>query len=110
MPVDFRISKVNSSGWVKQVKLFFKGGKEKTLRGEAFHIQMGRKLGWNVFKSANFSIMKNGTFWEFSGKGLGHGVGLCQYGAKALAQKGKPYPYILNFYFPGTVLSPYLNF
>lgn len=36
------------------------------------------------------------------GRGYGHGVGMSQYGAIEMAKKGKTYPEILAFYFPGT--------
>jgi len=38
------------------------------------------------------------------GSGRGHGVGLCQWGARALGAAGHRVPDILNFYFPGTAL------
>jgi stage II sporulation protein D len=41
----------------------------------------------------------------FSGKGWGHGVGLSQWGAKAMAEKGMKYGEILGHYFPGTKIS-----
>jgi len=43
----------------------------------------------------------------FTGRGLGHGVGLSQWGARGLAQKGYNYREILGYYYPGTVLAPY---
>ncbi|MDE2038473.1 MAG: SpoIID/LytB domain-containing protein [Elusimicrobia bacterium] len=42
---------------------------------------------------------------EFIGRGAGHGVGLCQWGARVQAEKGRSYERILSFYFPGSVLS-----
>jgi stage II sporulation protein D len=42
---------------------------------------------------------------EFIGAGSGHGVGLCQWGARVQAQKGRTYEQILRFYFPGSDLS-----
>lgn len=42
---------------------------------------------------------------EFLGGGSGHGVGLCQWGAKLQAEKGRGYEKILAFYFPGSELS-----
>ena len=42
---------------------------------------------------------------EFRGAGSGHGVGLCQWGTKLQALKGRSYDRILRFYFPGAVLS-----
>ena len=41
----------------------------------------------------------------FRGKGWGHGVGLSQWGAKALADQGWDFKKILSFYFPGTKLE-----
>ena len=38
-------------------------------------------------------------------KGYGHGVGLSQWGAKALAEQGQNFADILAHYYPGTSLS-----
>jgi stage II sporulation protein D len=45
-----------------------------------------------------------GTFL-FSGKGWGHGVGLSQWGAKAMAESGMKCEAILDHYFPGTKIG-----
>jgi stage II sporulation protein D len=42
--------------------------------------------------------------FTFYGGGYGHGVGLSQWGAKALAEQGQGYADILAHYFPGTQL------
>ncbi len=44
---------------------------------------------------------KNKSF-TFEGKGWGHKVGLCQWGAKAMGDKGFTYKEILEFYYPKT--------
>ena len=41
------------------------------------------------------------------GRGFGHGVGMSQWGAYALAQRGEGYADILRYYFRGTDLRPY---
>ncbi len=46
-----------------------------------------------------------GDLYLFSGKGWGHGVGMSQWGAKALADSGWTCEQILRFYYPGTVLG-----
>jgi stage II sporulation protein D len=46
----------------------------------------------------------NGVF-RFSGHGWGHGVGLCQWGAKVMAEKDFTYKGILRHYYPGTKLE-----
>jgi stage II sporulation protein D len=47
----------------------------------------------------------SGGMFIFRGLGWGHGVGLCQIGAAALAVRGWDYPSILEHYFPGTSLQ-----
>jgi stage II sporulation protein D len=51
----------------------------------------------------SLNILKKGV--EFLGAGSGHGVGLCQWGARLQAEKGRNYGQILKFYFPGSELS-----
>ena len=52
-------------------------------------------------RSASFSVEYNGTSFCFTTHGYGHGVGLSQYGAKALAKQGRTWQEILLYYFPG---------
>jgi stage II sporulation protein D len=61
-------------------------------------------LGTNVLKSTLFSMQFTSEGVLFQGKGYGHGVGLCQWGAKGLADKGHAYDDILNFYYPGACI------
>jgi len=98
----FRIEKTAPSGWVRSLVLNLAGGGESEVSGEWFHLALGRQLGWNTFKSANFSVARSGDHWLFSGRGLGHGVGLCQFGAVQLARQGSDFRRIALFYFPGT--------
>jgi stage II sporulation protein D len=63
-------------------------------------------LGAAELKSTRISrliVKKKGL--EFVGAGSGHGVGLCQWGARVQAEKGRSYERILHFYFPGADLS-----
>ncbi len=75
------------------------------LRGElpvaSFLSRAGREVGWNRIKSNLFRIIPGGRGYLFSGRGLGHGVGLCQWGAAAMARQGIPHEEILHHYFPG---------
>lgn len=57
-------------------------------------------------RSTNFSLRDNGNYIIFeNGKGFGHGLGLCQWGANGLAKKGKPASEIVLHYFPGSDLT-----
>ena len=59
------------------------------------------KLG---LRSNDYSIIDNGNI-EITTKGFGHGVGLSQYGANALAKRNKNYEEILKYYYQGTELK-----
>lgn len=60
-----------------------------------------RALG---LRSACFTIRYQDGSFLITTKGYGHGVGLSQWGAKALAEQGWTYEAILAHYFPGTQL------
>lgn len=42
--------------------------------------------------------------FTFTGQGFGHGVGLCQWGARGLAEQGRGYREMLAWYYPGASL------
>jgi stage II sporulation protein D len=72
-----------------------------TLRGADFR----RLIGYDALKSTLFVPVAQDGVVRFEGRGWGHGVGLSQYGAKGMADRGYAYPQILEHYFPGTVLA-----
>ncbi|HEV8144562.1 MAG TPA: hypothetical protein VGQ77_17005, partial [Methylomirabilota bacterium] len=47
----------------------------------------------------------DGELARFTGRGYGHGVGLCQWGAKGMAERGHSARQILEFYYPGTTFG-----
>ena len=56
-------------------------------------------------KSANFELQKeNGTI-TFKVKGYGHGVGMSQTGADALAKQGKNYEEIIKHFYSGVEIT-----
>ncbi len=62
------------------------------------------ELGWGYWPSNMFTLNFDSEKVVFTGRGLGHGVGMCQWGAKALAEQGYDFAAILSFYFPGAQL------
>ncbi|MBW1809464.1 MAG: SpoIID/LytB domain-containing protein [Deltaproteobacteria bacterium] len=56
-------------------------------------------LGLDVLLSSEFVFEVEGTNLLFTGRGRGHGVGMCQWGARGMAEKGKDYKAILNKYY-----------
>jgi len=66
--------------------------------------ELRRVLGYEKLKSARFKVsVEDGTF-TFTGKGAGHGVGMCQWGAKGMADGGYSYRQILGHYYTGLFL------
>lgn len=55
-------------------------------------------------KSTFFSVEPQGENVLISGRGYGHGVGLCQEGAMNMAKKNYNYIQIAKFYFPGAII------
>lgn len=63
------------------------------------------KEGSKILSSSKFKIEKNGKVWVLDGAGFGHGIGMCQMGARARAKAGQTFDEILYAYYPGTVLK-----
>lgn len=55
--------------------------------------------------SSNFTVQSQDGKIRFLCKGLGHGLGLSQYGGNELAKEGKTYQQILFTYFPDVTLK-----
>ncbi len=66
-------------------------------------------IGYSVIRSTNFDVSQAGGEVFFTGVGFGHGVGLCQWGAKQRAIDGFDYREILTYYYPGTKLEQIYN-
>ena len=56
-------------------------------------------------RSTYFELQYIDGKFLFTVKGFGHGVGMSQYGAKLMAERGESYTEILAHYYPGTVLT-----
>ena len=96
-----RVADRDASG---QVRTFSIRAGAETLTVKAAELR--RRLGPAELRSTRVEkirLLKKGV--EFIGRGSGHGVGLCQWGARLQAEDGRKYETILKFYFPGSVLS-----
>lgn len=58
-------------------------------------------------RSASFTVSANETGVTFRVTGYGHGVGMSQYGANAMAKEGKTWQDILAWYYTGVSIEPY---
>ncbi|OGW61306.1 MAG: hypothetical protein A2V83_00255 [Nitrospirae bacterium RBG_16_64_22] len=81
----------------------------KTAEGprEMRGIDFRKAVGPDLIKSTRFTIEPEGGGFRFAGHGSGHGVGLCQHGARAMADGKAGYREILARYFPGTGVIPW---
>ncbi len=100
---DVTVGAVDGAGRVKTVMLS-DGTRRMEVGGERFFLEWGRRRGWQELKSRSFEIQLEADQVVIDGRGSGHGVGLCQYGAKAQASQGRNATDILMFYFPGTTI------
>jgi stage II sporulation protein D len=99
------VKEKDKTGRVKNLQIISKDGKIKNLNGNEFRIKLNGNTGifFNspyVLPSTMFEIFEEGDKLVFRGRGYGHGVGLCQEGAKKMAEMGFNYIEILKFYFP----------
>lgn len=78
----------------------------KRFSGQDFLSRVGRKFGWRSVRSLKFSTSETDTTLRLEGSGTGHGAGLCQLGAKALAERGVDAKGILLRYFPESQIKP----
>ena len=100
----FVIAERSAEGRVRTVEVLTPGGR-RTLSGNTFRRIANRVPGANV-KSAWFDARKRGETYVLTGRGFGHGVGMSQYGAHAMAREGADYRRILRFYYTGTTVAP----
>ena len=102
----------DASGRAEQIVL--RGTRTFVVRGEVFRDAVTRALGVTSLRSTLFTVKKTRAAsakatapeegFVFSGKGFGHGVGLCQSGAIARIRAGARVDDVLAHYFPGTTL------
>ena len=85
------------AGRVSTVRILHSDG-ELRVKGE----DLRRVVGYPVLLSTQFDFEVAGFQIQFTGRGAGHGVGMCQWGAKELAEKGYSAEAIVRYYYPGT--------
>jgi SpoIID/LytB domain protein len=102
---DVRILARNDSGRVAMLAL--EGLTPREISGQDLRMVVGRTLGFQHIQSAQFELRRTGRAFRFTGRGAGHGVGLCVIGSMKLAASGVTATAILSRYFPGTQIGPY---
>jgi stage II sporulation protein D len=75
------------------------------MRGEDLRAALTRAFGARSIRSTLFTVRREGDDLVFTGRGFGHGVGLCQAGALARVRAGATPGAVLRYYYPGTALA-----
>lgn len=83
------------------VKLTGSAGKTAALRAQDLCLAID-PTGTKIQSTSCTILTTQNKFMFVAGRGFGHGVGLCQYGARQMAREGKTAQEILNFYYPNS--------
>jgi stage II sporulation protein D len=75
------------------------------VHGENGRLEIGRRLGWDAVPSNDFVAQEENGKVILRGAGRGHGLGLCERGARDMAERGSDFAAILAHYFPNTRLQ-----
>ena len=81
----------------------------KSTHGETIDVE-GLAVRWTLdlpdtlFSAKRLELEGGRTGWQFTGRGWGHGVGMCQLGAVGMARRGHDYRSILEHYYRGAAL------
>jgi stage II sporulation protein D len=94
------VAERTASGRAARVELVGSGGS-----GIVTARQLRSALGDALIKSTLFEVRDLGGDLVFVGSGHGHGVGMSQWGAQAMAERGADYRQILAAFYPGTRLE-----
>ena len=92
------------SAWIQNLTRSA-SGRVASLELGGVELSGGAARGLFSLRSANFDVAVEDGVFIFSVTGYGHGVGMSQYGANALAREGAGWRGILAHYYPGAVLQ-----
>ncbi|MBQ9181583.1 MAG: stage II sporulation protein D [Bacilli bacterium] len=91
--VTTKVLETTSTGRIKRIKI-----NEREFSGSEVYSALN-------LRSTFFSIEQNNNTINVYTKGFGHGVGMSQYGALAMAKRGYKYDEILKYYYQGTEIK-----
>jgi stage II sporulation protein D len=87
---------------LRAVAVVVHGSQESVrLRGADFR----RLVGYDLLRSTLFAVTHEGDAVRFWGRGWGHGAGMCQWCAKAMAEHGHTAAEIVGFFYAGALLA-----
>ncbi len=98
--LEWRVVDYSASGRAEKIWIRGSYGAEEVSAKE-----FRAALGSSVVKSTTFELRSAEQGFLIVGSGYGHGVGMSQWGARAMAEKGANYREILAWFYPGTTLN-----
>lgn len=103
LQMDLRVNKRSASGRIEKMTILYA---DTTIELNGYEIRRFFALAPSTYLRSNlfFFTQSSDTTLEIHGAGFGHGVGMCQYGAMGMSEKGFRYYHIISKYFPGTTL------
>ena len=72
---------------------------------EPDRIKYARQWGWSALPGNQYSITHDAEGDSIQGRNIGHGLGLCQWGAIGMASQGRDFRSILQHYYPNSDLQ-----
>jgi stage II sporulation protein D len=101
----FTIGERAPHGRVKTINVLQSSGGPHTMKANTFRLLVNRGVDGAPLKSTWFDARRQGDQYVFDGRGFGHGVGLSQWGAHAMAEQGSGYREILRYYYTGVEIQ-----
>jgi stage II sporulation protein D len=96
----------DDTGRVSMVRFAAPGGASRVVRGFDFRKAATEMWGWTSVRSTAFEMAESRTEYFLTGRGTGHGAGMCQAGAIARARRGETRDAILGLYYMGAHVEP----
>ncbi|HSS50848.1 MAG TPA: SpoIID/LytB domain-containing protein, partial [Thermoanaerobaculia bacterium] len=100
---SFEVLERGESGRVGKIKIYNDQGQSVEVDGLA--VRWTLDVPDTLFTAKRLSPKNQEPGWLFTGRGFGHGVGMCQVGAYGMAQRGHTYREILTHYYTGVELG-----
>ena len=102
---DFELLDRGVSGRVGRLRM--KSAKGETIDVEGLAVRWTLDLPDTLFSARRLKLDSGKTGWQFTGRGWGHGVGMCQLGAVGMARRGHDYRSILEHYYRGAMIRKF---
>ncbi len=100
---SFEVLSRGESGRVGKIRIH--GDGDQVVDVEGLAVRWTLDVPDTLFTAKRLEPKNQAPGWLFTGKGFGHGVGMCQVGSYGMAQRGHTYREILTHYYTGVELG-----